>query len=417
MKTLPILLIAFAFVFAWTSFAQTQPPNSNSFQPYTPPVVGGLPPNAKNLEQPVFVADRGTGSMPPEVSDYSMPSAEDMGFDESSVVPAIQDMAIFQPGTLIAVVGEEPITIGDLVSPEKVTPEILANPQFEMMLRKWIVETIDRKAMAQRFVNDKVSGKPLKERAQARKQIELQTTKIFYQKVVPAQKEKMNCVSDLELEEKLAAMGKSLWSLKREFSESTWAGEHMRESVQEKPLVELSEMQDYYNDNLESFKRPAKARYQIMSAVFTKYPSREAAYQAIVEMWNDVFVGGAPFDAVAKRKSTGFHASEGGLFDWTTQAALKSKVIDKALFENPVRGLSQILEDSDGFHFIEVLERKNAAVQSFQDSQVEIRKTLADAKAKKQKTDFIKKVRETTPVWTKWPSDIPGSKDLTEYLQ
>jgi parvulin-like peptidyl-prolyl isomerase len=134
-------------------------------------------------------------------------------------------------------------------------------------------------------------------------------------------------------------------------------------------------------------------------------------------MWNDVFVGGAPFDAVAKRKSTGFHASEGGLFDWTTQAALKSKVIDKALFENPVRGLSQILEDSDGFHFIEVLERKNAAVQSFQDSQVEIRKTLADAKAKKQKTDFIKKVRETTPVWTKWPSDIPGSKDLTEYLQ
>ena len=227
----------------------------------------------------------------------------------------------------------------------------------------------------------------------------------------------MNCVSDLELEEKLAAMGKSLWSLKREFSESTWAGEHMRESVQEKPLVELSEMQDYYNDNLESFKRPAKARYQIMSAVFTKYLSREAAYQAIVEMWNDVFVGGAPFDAVAKRKSTGFHASEGGLFDWTTQAALKSKVIDKALFENPVRGLSQILEDSDGFHFIEVLERKNAAVQSFQDSQVEIRKTLADAKAKKQKTDFIKKVRETTPVWTKWPSDIPGSKDLTEYLQ
>jgi parvulin-like peptidyl-prolyl isomerase len=378
---------------------------SSGYQPYTPTVVGGLPPSSKGLEQPVFVADR---ALEPSLSNES---------NLDAVPTSQQQMTLFEAGMLVAAVGEERVTVGDLIPADKLTSKMMANPQFEMMLRKELVEAVTRKALAQRFVNDKVSGKPPKERAQARKQIELQTTKIFYQKVVPAQKEKMKCVSDLELEEKLAAMGKSLWSLKREFSESTWAGEHMRESVQEKPQVELSEMQDYYNDNLESFKRPAKARYQIMSAVFTKYPSREAAYQAIVEMWNDVFVGGAPFDAVAKRKSTGFHASEGGLFDWTTQAALKSKVIDKALFENPVRGLSQILEDSDGFHFIEVLERKNEAVQSFQDSQVEIRKTLSDAKAKKQKTDFMKKVRETTPVWTKWPSDIPGSKDLTEYLQ
>lgn len=416
MKLVSIIILAFAFLVVWAAFAQTQPPN-NSFQPYTPPVVGGLPPDARNLEQPVFVADRGSASLPADTSDYGLPSAEDMGFDQNKIAPSLQQMSIFEPGTLIAIVGEEPITIGDLVPPDKITPEIIANPQFEMMLRKGLVETIDRKAMAQRFVNDKVSGKPLKERAQAKKHIELQTTKIFYQKVVPVQKEKMKCVSDLELEEKLATMGKSLWSLKREFAESTWAGEHMRESIQEKPIVELSEMQDHYNDNIESFKRPSKARYQIMSAVFSKYASKEAAYQAIVEMWNDVFVGGAPFDAVAKRKSTGFHASEGGQFDWTTQGALKSKLIDKALFENPVRGLSQILEDSEGFHFIEVLERKNAFVQSFQDSQTEIRKTIAAEKSKKQKTEFIKKIRDITPVWTKWPSDIPGSKDLTEYLQ
>lgn len=416
MKTISMKMLALALLLTLSPFAQPQPPNNN-FQPYTPTVVGGLPPNTGNLEQPVFVADRGTFGASAEASEYEIPSAEDMGFDQATAVPSLEEMSRFEPGGLIAVVGEEHVMIGDLVPPDKITPEILANPQFEMMVRKMLVEAIDRKAMAQRFMNDKVSGKSSKEREQARKHIELQTTKIFYQKVVPAQKEKMKCVSDLELQEKLALMGKSLWSLKREFAESTWAGEHMRESIQEKPLIELSEMQDYYADNVDSFRRPSRAKYQIMSAMFDKYSDREAAYQAIVEMWNDVFVGGAPFDAVAKRKSTGFHASEGGRFDWTPIGALKSKVIEKAIFEIPVRGLSQILEDSDGFHFIEVLERQNAFIQPFQDSQVDIRKILASERSKKQKTDFIKKIREITPVWTKWPSDIPGSKDLNEYLQ
>ena len=411
-----LVLLVFA---SGTVNAQLQPPTS-TFQPYSPPVVGGLPPNARNLEQPVFVADRGFTSLPEGMSGnlgMDLLSAEEMGFQPSRTIPTLQQMEVFEPGALIAVVGEEPITIGDLVPPEKLTPKIIADPQFEMMLRKGLIERIDRKAFAQRFVIDKVAGKPLKEQKQARKHIEMQTTKIFYQKWVPMQRAKMNCASNLELEDKLMEMGMSLAAMQRDFAESTWAREHMNESVQEKPTVEFSEMQDYYSDHIDDFKRPAKARYQIMSAMFSKYQDKEAAYQGIVEMWNDVFVGGAPFEAVAKRKSSGFRASEGGQFDWTSPGALKSQVIDKALFENPVRGLSQIMEDSDGFHFIEVLERKNAYTQTFTEVQADIRKTLANEKTKKAREVFTKKVRESTPVWTKWPSDIPGSKDISLITQ
>jgi hypothetical protein len=418
MKKSLALLTASLIVCDSIAICQQPPPG---YQPFTPPVVGGLPPNSKGLEQPVFVADRELPNMrlngggENEVGESF--AGNGLGFDETLAIPTLQQMTLFEPGMLVAVVGEEVITAGDLFPPDKLTPQIVASPQFEMMLRKELVEVVTRKALAQRFVNDKLAGKPIKERAQARKHIETQTTKIFYEKWVPKTREAMGLTSDLQLEEELAKKGKTLASMKRDFAETTWAQEHLRESVPEKPLVELSEMQDYYNDKLDSFKRPARVRFQMLSAVFSKYPNKQAAYQAIAEMGNEVFVGGATFEGVAKRKSTDFRASEGGQFDWTSEGALKSKIIDKTIFENPVRGLSQIIEDSDGYHIVEVLERQAASVQSFAEAQAEIRKLLIKQKSNNLKAEFIKKVRDATPVWTKWPADIPGSTDISLLTQ
>jgi hypothetical protein len=207
-------------------------------------------------------------------------------------------------------------------------------------------------------------------------------------------------------------MGKSLASFKKEFAENTWAQEHLRESVKEKPIIELSELNDYYNDHIESYRRPAKVRFQILSAMFSKYPSKAVANQAIVDMGNEVRLGGSRFDGVAKRSSSGLKAAEGGQVDWTSQGALKSQVIDNAIFSLPVGGLSPILEDEDGFHIIEVLERVPAHVQSFVDSQAEIKKKLTKEKISKQRMEFIKKVRSETQVYTQWPADIPNSQDI-----
>ena len=117
---------------------------------------------------------------------------------------------------------------------------------------------------------------------------------------------------------------------------------------------------------------------------------------------------------MAKRQSTGLGASEGGLFDWTTQGALKSKKIDAAIFEYDLRRLSPIIEDSEGYHIVEVLEREQAYTQTFAQAQAEIRKSLTKQKISKQRNDFIKKVREETPIWTTWPEDIPGSQNISK---
>jgi parvulin-like peptidyl-prolyl isomerase len=78
-----------------------------------------------------------------------------------------------------------------------------------------------------------------------------------------------------------------------------------------------------------------------------------------------------------------------------------------------VLGLSQIIEDNEGYHIVEVLAREQDTVQPFADAQADIRKLLVKQKVSKLKSEFIQKVRDETPVWTKWPSDIPGSKDIS----
>jgi beta-lactamase regulating signal transducer with metallopeptidase domain len=60
-------------------------------------------------------------------------------------------------------IGDDPAQAGDLLPTGKRTPKISGERQFETQLRKLLSEVISRNAMAQRFIQDKVAGKPVKD--------------------------------------------------------------------------------------------------------------------------------------------------------------------------------------------------------------------------------------------------------------
>lgn len=339
-------------------------------------------------------------------------SANDLA--DSSQSPGAGEL--FAASYVIAVVGEERVLVGDLFPAEKVTAEMLGNPEFQMHLRKSLKMSIQQKCLAQHFVNSQAVGKPKKERDDIRSKMMSKTAEIFRTKVLPEQVKKSKLETEAEFIKLLEEQGTSLASMMRAFAEQVWADQALREGVKEKPTVFLDEMQDYYDQHPDQWKRPARAKFRIMSAVFSKYSNREAAYQAIVEMWNQVYFGGAPFEAVAKKLSTGFSADEGGNFDWTRRGALKSSSIDETVFSIPVRALSQVIEDSEGFHVVEVLERQNAYEMTFPQAQGEIKESILKTKKTTLENDYKKKVQDLTPIWTRWPQDIPGSRDLSEIL-
>ena len=244
--------------------------------------------------------------------------------------------------------------------------------------------------------------------------VEVKANQLFFEKQVPNLM-KSNDVMDVRaLEEKLRERSSSLTQLRQKFMENVLAGESERKHVPQDIEVLRDELIEYYKDHADQWQKPARARWRQLTARFDRFPSRADARLAIEAMGNEVYLGGKPFGSVAKASSQGFTASEGGVQDWTTKGALKSAPLDTAIFTIEPKRLSQIIEDDLGYHIIEVIEREDAKVVSFEAAHDEMRDAIVATKRKKLAEEYRKKVMDNTVIWTLWPEDIPGSRSLRE---
>ena len=331
--------------------------------------------------------------------------------------------SFFEPGRLVAVVGEESILAGHLTyaieermqQREKAAPGRPLSPmERERLTRGALYEVAVRRMIAQKFLSDAAGNKPVAQREEAREKILQQLNKAFYEQYVPQLTKRYEAADELDLNRKLQADGTSLESQRVGFMDQMLMSELFRSEIPEKPYVDNLDVRDRYDKELESWHRPARARFQRMSVLFRRIPDRQAAYHEIMSMYEEVRLGGAPFAAVATRRSQGPNAEQGGLFDWTTKGALVSVPIDQAVFSIELHRLSQIIEDADGYHFIVVLEREPERTVPFSEAQHEIKKKLVDEKKRELQNDLIKKLQRETAVWSLWPEDIPGARPLSE---
>ena len=93
-------------------------------------------------QEPVRIA-----SLPPS----SAPSSSDYAtFDpeQAKLSQPIPRGERFEAGRMIAVVGTEPVLVGDLLSPTRVPEDALSDREFEMRLRKELVNSIAKKCLA-----------------------------------------------------------------------------------------------------------------------------------------------------------------------------------------------------------------------------------------------------------------------------
>lgn len=329
----------------------------------------------------------------------------------------------FDAGTLIAVVGTEHVLAGDMhvfVEPileknrGKMTTE--QEKQFRAdLVRRALSQYVQIKAMYQEFFRDMVGNKPPKEVAEMQLKVTTKANQIFHDKQVPMMLRKYKVDDLASLERKLQEKSMSLSTLKTQFTEQVLSSELERKYVPDEYEFSRAELLAFYEDHDAEWNVIGRARWRELCVKFATH-SREEAEALIKSMGNEVYLGGKPFEAVAKQHSEGFTANQGGIHDWTTQGSLRSKAIDEAVFSLPLRRLSQVIEDEIGFHIIEVLEREPGHKKSFDSAQAEIRKRMSEEKRSKLLEEFHTKVMDRTSIWTLWPQDIPNSRALSEAL-
>lgn len=313
----------------------------------------------------------------------------------------------FEAGQVVAVVGDERILAGDMLgvvnqwmvaNREKIPPG--REDAFRRKLMEQVLEgEIQNKLVYLDFLRQIRSKGAGEDKI---KEIHNKIYDQFDEKRLPEMMEKAKVTSPVELDSKMREQGTSLMKHKRQFAQKVMCQQWLKETpeVNHDPVITHAQMLDYYYAHTENYEFQAKAKWEHLMARYNKFPNKAAAWDAIAAMGNEVALGGSPLWAVAKRSSHGVTASDGGQYDWTTQGSLRSKVLDQAIFELPLKELSPILEDEDGFHIVRVLERKEAGRTSFESTQAEIKEKIKKEQVEKQITVFLEDLRKKTPVWT-----------------
>lgn len=372
-------------------------------------------------------------------------------------VPVASEAVLFKPGEIVARVGDKSILYADIAPTVEMRLQgILAKgktpaerQQLEAMYREPLTKNVIQQAVTNKLLLMEFErGIPAEMRSDPKKKKEMdgklrKQIRTGFEGMLTALREKVETASPEEVEElmkqdstmvRLALLMKErhldsygeLDQVLKEYGTSLEQqvldyGEYMmgREAARSKingdeghkgkggkgpaakKEVTYDDLLEYYQAHQADYYIPAKARFEILTAKFSRCGGdRQQTWALIAQMGNEVLLGGTPFPAVARKSSHEPHAQDGGLYDWVTPGSLASKPIDKAVFSLEVDKLSQIIEDDQGYHIIHVLERKEAGQISFQEAQPKIREKIEAQRRAEIQQKYFAGVQAKAKIWT-----------------
>ena len=247
-------------------------------------------------------------------------------------------------------------------------------------------------------------------------QIRKNVDKAFDEQFLPKLMQEAGAANSLEYEQQLRAKGQSLDRTRKMFFERGLAQSWLQQKVKTDEEIAHADMIAYYQNHLADYDYPARARFEALTVKIGGKRSRKQAWDLLAAMGNEVLAG-KPLADVARARSEGPTASQGGVFDWTSKGSLASQRLDEAIFSLPVGQLSAIIEDEPSpnladqgaVHVVRVLERKEAGRTPFLEAQVGIRETLVADRKRKAMDDYLRKLRDRTPVWSVFDGDAAGT--------
>lgn len=301
---------------------------------------------------------------------------------------------------VVARVGPEVVLEADLLTPkalewlEKVSPGMPPEKVRELRLQI-CQQVIDQHIETLLVYVDACREIPADKLPEIRKNVD----KAFDEQQLPRMMKEEGVANSLEFEQRLRQRGMTLERMRKMFFERGLAQEWLRKNVGGDEEIPHAELIAWYQNHLEDYEFPAQARFEVLTVKMGLKRSRAAAWDMLAAMGNEV-LGGRPFAEVAKSRSEGPTAAQGGSFDWTNQRSLAAKKLDEAIFSLPIGELSAIIEDGEALHIVRVIERKDAGRTPFLEAQVGIREQLVMDKRRQASDDYLTKLRALTPVWT-----------------
>lgn len=332
-------------------------------------------------------------------------AADSANLDGCQVVARIDDQIILACDVLWRVnqlIETQMQKLGDQT--EKISADQIAVVRRQLM-RKEVASLVDRKLLYNEFRR----GVP----AENLPRIEENLKQPFEEHELPQLYKQLHVDNKRDLEHELTRLGSSLADVQRGFNERVVASEWIRSKVKVNDEVSPDEMIEYYKSHLKEYEYPSQARWEELAINKSRFKDPAEAFAALASWGNEVWVQGqakpirgAAFVEIAKAKSDGFTAKDGGAHDWTTKGALQCKAIDEAIFTLQVGQMSQIIDGGPTFHIVRVLERKEAGRKPYTEVQTDIRDKLKEQRFQVEVEKYLAKLRGDARIWTAFTGDV-----------
>jgi hypothetical protein len=297
---------------------------------------------------------------------------------------------------------------------DRIPPEQLERVRQDL-IQKFVADMIDRKVIYTEF-RRAIPPEKIPE-------IDEQLLKPFEEEELPKLMTELGVESRQDLEKELVRLGSTLGDVRRAFNEKAIIQNWVHSKVKINETVSPDEMLAYYRSHQAEYDYPSQARWEELVVRKGRFAQPGQAFAELSYMGNEVWqraaalpggVHGPAFVEVAKARSDGLNAKEGGQYDWTPKGALKNTAIDMALFSLQVGQMSAILESESSFHIVRVLERKEAGRRSFADVQGDIRDKLKEERFQKAVVTYLETLRRNARVWTEQTGDVSAEAFLAQ---
>ncbi|MEA3454517.1 MAG: peptidyl-prolyl cis-trans isomerase [Candidatus Caldatribacteriota bacterium] len=161
----------------------------------------------------------------------------------------------------------------------------------------------------------------------------------------------------------------------------------IQKDILDKVQVNDEEVEKYYETNKDNFTEKEQAH------LFNILVKTEEEAQDILKQLN----AGEDFSEIAKTKSTGPSATQGGDMGFISKGAIIPE-IDKAVFALEIGELTDIIKSDYGFHILKVTEKKPESTKSLEEAKEDIIQTLLPEKQKKAFENFLEELKGKTEI-------------------
>ncbi len=304
----------------------------------------------------------------------------------------------FEPSRVVAIVGGDPIFVGDMLfevnqlieKHMKGAPEAVKVHQRGKLIKRLLPKYVDQKMLFLATTATLPEGADIED-------VITQAETTFNEQALPDMMKSSGITSTSQFDANLRAQGSSIRQMRRSWAKDQVGRYLLAEQVKVNKDVTHQELLEAYQDNYDSYGNIAKCRWEKIEIKFSKAGGRFAAKDKMDDIYQRLVHGGN-FQAIAKKESHGFKASKGGQHDWTNRGSLVSKKVDEAIFTLRQGTLSEIIETKDSFIVVRVLERVDAYHTPFEETQSEIKKKIVNQRRDKEFKKYLQKIRQEIPV-------------------